>query len=181
MIALFRRLRAKLNREPDLAALVRRGLRLGADVRVMAGVEIDHSHCWLVEIGDGTTIAPNVQILAHDASTKMHLGYTRIARTRIGRRVFLGAGSIVLPGVVVGDEAIVAAGAVVTRDVAPGTIAGGNPAREIGRTAEYVAREHALLATRRRYPAAGWTEDGGITPERRARQWEELEQPGFVE
>jgi len=181
MIALLRRLRAKLNREPDLASLVRRGLRLGRNVNVLPGVEIDHSHCWLVSIGDETTIAPNVQIVAHDASTKIHLGYTRIARVTIGRRVFVGAGSIVLPGVTIGDDAIVAAGTVVTRDVGPGVVVAGNPARDVGRTTEYVARQRALLATRRTYGKAGWTEAGGIDAERRRRQWDELEQPGFVE
>jgi maltose O-acetyltransferase len=49
----------------------------------------------------------------------------------IGEDVWIGGGAILLPGVTVGDGAIVGAGAVVTRDVAPGTRVVGNPARPI--------------------------------------------------
>jgi len=54
------------------------------------------------------------------------------APVQIGDRVFIGTGSIVLPGVTIGDGAVVAAGAVVTKDVEPFTIVGGVPARPIG-------------------------------------------------
>jgi maltose O-acetyltransferase len=48
---------------------------------------------------------------------------------RIGSNVWIGGGAIVLPGVSIGDDAIVGAGSVVTRDVPPGTTVVGNPAR----------------------------------------------------
>lgn len=50
---------------------------------------------------------------------------------RIGARCFIGGGAMILPGVTVGDESIVGAGAVVFEDVPPRTIVGGNPARVI--------------------------------------------------
>jgi maltose O-acetyltransferase len=175
------KVRSKLSGVPDLAALEQRGLRLGRNVHVQGGVIIDHSHCWLISLGDGCTLAPNVHLIAHDASTKRHLGYTRIGRVDIGRDVFVGAGSIVLPGVTIGDRAIVAAGSVVTDDVAPGTIVGGNPARPIGKTDEYVQRNAALMTTSPVYPAQGWTEGNGITPERKIEQWDALTKGGFVE
>jgi maltose O-acetyltransferase len=175
------KLLAKLNRIPNVDELRRRGCRLGNDVELQFGVVIDYSHCWLIEIGDDACLAPNVHVLAHDASTKRHLGFTRIARVRIGRRVFIGAESIVLPGVTIGDDAIVAAGSVVTRDVPPGTIVAGNPARAIGTTAEYVARNAELMRTRPCYPAEGWIEGRGLTPARKREQWEALAEPGFLE
>ena len=49
----------------------------------------------------------------------------------IGKDAWIGAGATILPGVTVGDNAVVAAGAVVTKDVAPNTIVGGNPAKVI--------------------------------------------------
>lgn len=61
-------------------------------------VIIDPGHCWLIELGDDVTLAPRVHSLAHDASTKRELGYTRIAKVKIGSNVFIGAGSIVLSG-----------------------------------------------------------------------------------
>lgn len=50
----------------------------------------------------------------------------------IGDRAWIGYRALVLPGVTIGEGAVVAAGSVVTRDVAPYVIVGGNPAREIG-------------------------------------------------
>lgn len=54
---------------------------------------------------------------------------TRLAGLRIEARSVVGAGAILLPGVVIGEDAVVVAGAVVTRDVAPGTTVAGVPAR----------------------------------------------------
>lgn len=139
----------------DPERLVRQGLRLGADVYIAPGATIDPGHCWLVSIGDGSSLAPGVHILAHDASTKAHLGYTKIGEVRIGRRVFLGAGTIVLPDVRIGDQAIVGAGSVVRDDVPPGMVALGNPARTICTTAEYLERHRERMRERPHFGRAG--------------------------
>jgi maltose O-acetyltransferase len=52
---------------------------------------------------------------------------------RIGRHVWIGGGAIILPGVTIGDEAVIGAGSVVTRNVAAGVTVAGNPARPISR------------------------------------------------
>ena len=101
---------------------------------------------WLIEIGDESTIAPEAYLLAHDASTKRHLNRTRVGRVCIGRRVFIGARALILPGVTVGDESIVAAGSVVIHDVPPRTIVAGNPAREVGNLDDYLAKQRRQLA-----------------------------------
>jgi maltose O-acetyltransferase len=85
-----------------------------------------------VEIGDGAQIGPAVQIYAADhprdpAERRAGLEFGR--PVRVGRNVWIGGGAIILPGVTIGDDAIVAAGAVVTRDVAAGSTVMGNPAR----------------------------------------------------
>lgn len=85
-----------------------------------------------VSIGEMTQIGPNVQILAadhpRDAETR-RAGLEFGRPVRIGRNVWIGGGAILLPGVAIGDDAVVGAGSVVTRDVPAGAIAFGNPAR----------------------------------------------------
>lgn len=68
----------KLRGNTDIPALIRKGLSVGKDVFINFGCIIDDSFCWLISIGDHVTLAPNVHILAHDASTKKELGYTKI-------------------------------------------------------------------------------------------------------
>ena len=117
--------------EQDLEMLEHRGLTIGKGFTRMSGVIIDPSHCWHITIGDYVTLAPRVHILAHDASTKVFLGYTRVANTKIGDNVFIGAGSIILPGVTIGNNVIIGAGSVVSRDIPDDSVAVGNPARVV--------------------------------------------------
>ena len=106
----------------------------GKNITVGRGVFInmgctfqDHGGIW---IDDGALIGHNVVLatLGHDLSPKTRHGMTP-RPIRIGRKAWIGAGAILLPGVTIGDGAIVAAGAAVTRDVPENTVAGGVPAR----------------------------------------------------
>jgi maltose O-acetyltransferase len=107
----------------------------------MEDVVIDHSHAWHITIGDDVTLAPRVHILAHDASTKRYLGFTRLGKVKIGDRVFVGAGAIILPGVTIGDDVIIGAGSVVSHDVPSGKVAAGNPASVLCNTHDYMGRK----------------------------------------
>lgn len=78
-----------------------------------------------ITIGEQTLIAFKTLILGHDPATG------REAPVRIGARCFIGGGSIVMPGVTIGDGSIIGAASVVTADVPPRSIAAGNPARVI--------------------------------------------------
>lgn len=85
-----------------------------------------------VAIGDDTQIGPAVQIYAADhprepGPRREGLEFGR--PVLIGRNCWIGGGAIILPGVTVGDDAVVGAGAVVTRDVRAGATVVGNPAR----------------------------------------------------
>jgi maltose O-acetyltransferase len=178
----LRRLRLRLQGVVDADVLVARGLQLGHDVYIGPRAIIDPWHCWLITIGDEATLAPGVHLLAHDASTKRHLGWTRIGRVNIGRRAFIGSGSIVLPNTTVGDNAIVGAGSVVRHDIPPGCVAAGNPARAVGRTEDYVARHRQALEQRPRFPARGWTMAEGISEAHRQQMRDALiDGEGYVE
>ncbi|WP_434086878.1 sugar O-acetyltransferase [Shewanella halotolerans] len=87
-----------------------------------------------ITIGRQTMIGPNVQCYTAnhplDAARRCQ-GWELAEAIHIGERVWIGGGAIILPGVTIGDEAVVAAGAVVTKDVPAKTVVGGNPARVI--------------------------------------------------
>lgn len=166
-----------LRRDLKFAAYLRmlqeHGLTLGRNVSFQEGIFIDPSHCFLISIGDDCVFAPNVRLIAHDASAKLVAGATRLGCIRIGSRCFLGDSVIVLPGVTIGDDCIVGAGSVVSRDIPSGSVAAGNPARVIRTTEEYRQRHRELRAAGRSF-GAGYHLPG-ITAARRAEVLKALE------
>jgi maltose O-acetyltransferase len=115
----------------------------GMNIRLGAGVFVNFN-CVLLDvveiaIGDLTQIGPGVQILTPDhprGAEARRDGLEFGQPIRIGANVWIGGGALLMPGVTVGDDAIIGAGAVVTRDVAAGTTVGGNPARVLKRSAD---------------------------------------------
>jgi len=130
----------RISHERSLKRLTRRGLKLGKRVYIHTTVIIDNDYPWLISIGDDCTFSANVIILAHDASSKPYLGYVKIDKVTIGCRTFVGAGSIILPGVNIGADVIVGAGSVITHDIPDNTVAAGNPARVIESTSEFIEK-----------------------------------------
>jgi maltose O-acetyltransferase len=157
------RLRADLRDAARTERLRRSGLAMGERVFIGGGTVLDPDFAFLISIGDDTTISIGVVVLAHDASTRRGTGYSRVASVRIGQRVFIGARAVVLPGVMIGDDAIVGAGSVVTHNVDAGTVVAGNPARMIARTSAYLDRNRALMSHRPRWERDGYTVSGGVT------------------
>lgn len=143
------RLLGRLRGERSLARMRRRGLRAEPPVRIGLRVFIDAEYAWAVEIGAFTIIANDVRIIAHDAAVKRITGYTEVRPVTIGKRCYLGAGTLVLPGAVIGDDAIIGAGALVRGEIPAGSVAVGAPARAIG-TVEELRQRH--LADLERYP-----------------------------
>ena len=147
--------------KPDLKELKRKGLIIGENLNVQNGVNIDISHCWLIEIGNNVTLAPRVQILAHDASTKNFIDYTKIGNVIIGNNVFVGAGTVILPNVEIGDNVIIGANSVVTKDLESGYVYAGNPATKINSIEKYISKYNDfsnMITFDEKY-----TEIGGIT------------------
>ena len=106
----------------------------GKMTKVGKGVFINFGCTFLdqggITIGDGVFIAPDVKILSEAHPEEPSRRRTLLTKpVVIGDRVWIGAGATILPGVTIGENAIVAAGAVVSRDVEPDTIVGGVPAR----------------------------------------------------
>jgi maltose O-acetyltransferase len=111
---------------------------LGNNVDIIESFFFDPSHCYLISIGDNCTICPNVRLIAHDASTKKFLGYTKLGKIVIKNNCFIGDSTIVLPKVTIGPNSIIGAGSVVTKDIPPNTVAAGNPTKIISTLNDYL-------------------------------------------
>ncbi len=89
--------------------------------------------CARVDIGDGTQIGPAVQIYTATHPLEPNArreGKEFAAPIKIGKNVWIGGGAIILPGITIGDNAVIGAGSVVTRDVKAFAVVAGNPARQ---------------------------------------------------
>jgi maltose O-acetyltransferase len=153
--------------------LIASGLKIGKDFHMLRECIIDESYCWLISIGDSVTLAPRVHILAHDASTKMFLGYTKIGRVTIGNHVFVGANTIILPDVRIGDNVIIGAGSVVANNVPANSVAFGNPARVKCSIDQYLEKNRELLKKRPVYDEQ-WTIRQNVSLEKKLKMKEDL-------
>ena len=140
----LRKILSRLRGEQNIDKLIKRGLKIGKNCK-LGSCTIDPSHCFHITIGDNVTFGPKVHILAHDASTHVFLGYTRVANVKIGSNVFIGAHSIVMPGVTIGDNVIIGAGSIVTKDIPSGSVALGIPARVVKQLDEHLNTKRAEM------------------------------------
>ena len=129
-----------LNRETPTDTLIKRGMKVGENFNRQQGCFLDPTHCFLITIGDDVTMSIRVTVMAHDASTKKTIGYTKIGQVHIGDHVFIGANATILPGVTIGDYAVVGAGSIVTHDVPARTVVAGVPAKVICGIDEYTEK-----------------------------------------
>ena len=110
----------------------------GYNIRLGSGVFLNVGCVFLdvtpIEIGDLCQIGPGVHVYAADHPRDPDLRRASLEKgrpVRIGSNVWIGGGAIILPGIVIGDDAIIGAGSVVTRDVPAGATVAGNPARPL--------------------------------------------------
>ena len=125
--------------------LIKMGMTVGTHFGREEHVILDPSFCWLISIGDYVTLAPNVVILCHDASTRKFLGYTKCGLVNIGNHVFVGAGSYILPGVTIGDNVIIGANSTVTHDVPSNCVYAGSPAAFVMTLEEYIKKNRQRM------------------------------------
>lgn len=109
------------------------GIRVGKNVSVGLMAMMDVLFPQLISIGDNSVIGYNVTILCHEFRVREFC----TGRVVIGPDVLIGANSTILPGVVVGAGAQVGAGSLVNRDIPPGVLAAGVPARVIRKIEDF--------------------------------------------
>jgi maltose O-acetyltransferase len=121
-----------------IATLRSRGIQIGESVAIYECV-FDYIYPFLITIGNHCTLT-GAQVICHDESSILFCNRTTVAPVTICDRVFVGRGAILLPGVTIGPDAIVGAGAIVTSDVPAGAVVAGSPARVIGTVSDVMSR-----------------------------------------
>lgn len=124
-----RRLLKKIRGDQDIYNCISRGMKIGDHCRFGDHCVFDSSFCYLIKIGDHVTFSNRVQVLTHDSSLYDFIHKTKVGMVIVDDHAFIGARSLIMPGVHIGEGSIVAAGSVVTKDVLAGEVWGGVPAR----------------------------------------------------
>lgn len=128
-LSMNRWLSSKLMR-PKLLRLA--GIKMGQDIHIGANVTFDTIDHKLFQIGSHVTITMNTVLLTHylkpreDGSLTWHVG-----NLKIGNHVFIGANTMIARPVTIGNNVVIAAGSVVTHDIADNCLVGGVPAKVI--------------------------------------------------
>jgi len=132
-------LRWRLNR------LISKGLQISSDCRLIGSPNFG-SEPYLISIGERVTISARVSFVNHDGGTWVFRRQPRYANViKFGRitvleNCFIGFGATILPGVIIGPNAVVAAGSVVTQNVPANSVVGGVPARVLMSVEEYAEK-----------------------------------------
>jgi len=129
---------AKTCPHPSLTVILQRarGVKVGRHVFIGPGVTIDDVYPHLITIEDYVSIGMNTMIFAHSNPTcsleiKQRYYPRKVAPTIIKKGAWIPPGCIILAGVTIGENSVIGAGSVVTRDVEPYTVAAGNPVKLI--------------------------------------------------
>lgn len=113
---------------------------MGKDCYIDFSVQFEEGY--LNRLGNNVWLTDDVIFLNHDAAITMLNRYSKkrinkFGKIDVGNNVFIGMRSIIMPGVIIGNNVLIAAGSIVTKQIPDGMIVGGNPARIIGKTADY--------------------------------------------
>jgi acetyltransferase-like isoleucine patch superfamily enzyme len=121
------------------------GVCMNGDVTIYgSSYSMFSSEPFLVTLGDNVFISLDTNFVCHDGSTlpfrKDNPTLEIAGKITVGNNVFIGMKVIILPNVTIGNNCIIAAGSVVTKDIPDNVVAGGNPAKPIRNIDEYLVK-----------------------------------------
>ena len=132
----------KIQKRNSIEYAQKLGVTIGENCR-LTGNPGWGSEPWLIQIGNHVLLSSEVRFITHDAGTFLfrdteeYKDVFKFAPIVIHDNCFIGMRSMILPGIEIGPNSIIAAGSVVTKSVPPGEVWGGVPARFIETTKEY--------------------------------------------
>lgn len=130
-------------RHGSMLDLARRAGVVFGDGNTFASPFRSEAEPYLIQVGDDCQITDGVKMFTHGGSKVARKRYPKFdcfGRVIIGNNVYIGNNSLIMPGVTVGDNVLIAAGSVVCRSVPSDSVVGGNPAHFICTVDEYIMR-----------------------------------------
>ncbi len=133
-----------LNNSPFLREF---GVRIGSDCRIFTKnpFEMFGSEPYLTRIGDHVTITSGVKFITHDGGTWVFRledpDFDVFGPIEVKDNVFIGIGTIIMPGVTIGENSVIGSHSVVSKDIPPNSVAAGVPAKVIMNLEEYRAKK----------------------------------------
>ena len=123
----------------------KRGVKIGKHVHWGTNIVVDNSYPYFVVIEDGASISGNDYFLAHSKPMEYHASCIRsyVSPIIVRKNAWLAVNVTVLPGVEIGEGAVVSAGSVVSQDIPPFTVASGNPAKMVADISKILRRNYS--------------------------------------
>ncbi len=167
----------KIRGEVNIKDLEKNGLKVGRNFDFGKYCFFNPSFCFLITIGDNVTFSTRVHVLAHDASTKKHLDYSKVGKVKISNNCFIGANVTILPNVEIGESSIVGAGSVVTKDIPAREVWAGVPAKKVCSLQEYLDK---IEGKKYKKFDGTYMVGRGITGEMKKELINEIDKKGYV-
>lgn len=132
-------LKANVNWNSKRDYLISKGAKIGKGTRLNCSVRSFGTEPYLIEVGEDCLFAANIHLITHDGGIKVlnSLDYfngqrmDKLGRIKIGNNVYIGFGAFIMPGVTIGNNCIIGANSMVTKDIPDNSVAVGMPAKVI--------------------------------------------------
>ncbi|MEB8068895.1 acyltransferase [Mammaliicoccus fleurettii] len=131
-----------IKKELSIKEAEKLGVKIGKNCRFLNVTSSTFgSEPYLINIGNHVTITRGVSFITHDGGVWVFRNEEKnidvFGKIKVGNNVFIGLNSLILPGVTIGDNVVIAAGSIVTKNIESNSVVGGNPARKIRAIEEY--------------------------------------------